>query len=60
MCNWNGNKRLEFSSGIHKGLEVCANWQRPNGCTEENHPKKHRCSGCASSNHGAEECPDGQ
>lgn len=60
LCNWNAKHYLEIAKGTHKGLELCADWQRPNGCTERDHPEKHRCSGCASTAHGAEGCPEGQ
>lgn len=60
LCNWNAKQYLKISKGTHKGLELCAEWQRPNGCTERGHPEKHRCSGCASTAHGAEGCPEGQ
>ncbi|KIK52988.1 hypothetical protein GYMLUDRAFT_77645 [Collybiopsis luxurians FD-317 M1] len=60
LCNWNSKGYLEITHGTHAGLELCAEWQRPNGCTSRKHPEKHRCSGCASTLHGAEGCPDGQ
>ncbi|KAJ3792355.1 hypothetical protein GGU11DRAFT_656653, partial [Lentinula aff. detonsa] len=56
ICEWNARNFLEISAGIHKGVELCADWQRSNGCTSSSHPEKHRCSGCASPNHGAESC----
>lgn len=59
LCDWNAQRYLEFIKGPHKGLEVCADWQRPNGCTSRNHSEKHRCSGCASTAHGAGGCPEG-
>ncbi|KAJ3888642.1 hypothetical protein GG344DRAFT_53227 [Lentinula edodes] len=60
LCNWNRNGYLEISRGNYVGLELCADWQRPNGCTGKTHPEKHCCSGCAQSSHGAENCPEGQ
>ncbi|KAJ3779519.1 hypothetical protein GGU11DRAFT_694022, partial [Lentinula aff. detonsa] len=60
ICDWNEKSYLEICEGIHKGLELCADWQRTNGCTNRGHTEKHRCSGCASTNHGANGCPDGE
>ncbi|KAJ3902993.1 hypothetical protein F5879DRAFT_804416 [Lentinula edodes] len=58
-CNWNKQGYLEIAKGTDAGLELCADWQRPNGCTSRAHPEKHRCSGCTNSGHGASSCPDG-
>ncbi|KAJ7652576.1 hypothetical protein B0H17DRAFT_835003, partial [Mycena rosella] len=34
---------------------VCLNWQKAFGC-DLNHAARHECSGCGSSNHGAQKC----
>ncbi|KAJ3769840.1 hypothetical protein FB446DRAFT_623663, partial [Lentinula raphanica] len=60
LCNWNARRYLEITNGQHKGLELCGNWQSPNGCTESTHPQKHRCSGCAAPDHGADTCLKGE
>ncbi|KAJ4494028.1 hypothetical protein C8J55DRAFT_447914 [Lentinula edodes] len=59
-CKWNKQGFLEITSGTNAGLELCADWQRRNGCTSKAHPEKHRCSGCTSSSHGASSCPEGE
>ncbi|KAJ3809889.1 hypothetical protein F5876DRAFT_42981, partial [Lentinula aff. lateritia] len=59
-CNWNKQGYLKIAKGTNAGLELCANWQRPNGCTSCAHPEKHWCSGCTNSSHGASSCPDGE
>ncbi|KAJ3809619.1 hypothetical protein F5876DRAFT_16200, partial [Lentinula aff. lateritia] len=56
LCNWNRNGYLEISRGTYVGLELCVDWQHPNGCTSRMHPEKHCCLGCAHSSHGAENC----
>lgn len=60
LCGWNAKGYLEILAGLFAGLELCAEWQRPNGCTSRKHSEKHRCSGCASTNHGADGCPEGE
>ncbi|KAJ3924200.1 MAG: hypothetical protein NXY57DRAFT_882509, partial [Lentinula lateritia] len=54
LCNWNSSSYLEILRGTYMGLELCADWQHPNGCTNKAHPEKHQCSGCTNSGHGAE------
>ncbi|KAG2071835.1 hypothetical protein BDR04DRAFT_1015299 [Suillus decipiens] len=41
------------------GLPLCYRWQRPGGCTAENHEAVHACSGCRDKDHGAQTCPQG-
>ncbi|KAJ3806340.1 hypothetical protein F5876DRAFT_21931, partial [Lentinula aff. lateritia] len=60
MCHWNKQGFLEITDGTNAGQELCADWQRPNGCTSQAHPEKHRCSGCMSTSHGANSCPEGE
>ena len=40
-----------------KGVTLCSDWQRPQGCKSTGHTLHHLCSGCGSSDHGAQECP---
>ncbi|KAG1793830.1 uncharacterized protein HD556DRAFT_446303 [Suillus plorans] len=42
------------------GLPLCYRWQRPGGCTAENHDSAHICSGCGKKDHGAQTCPRGE
>ncbi|KAJ3792981.1 hypothetical protein GGU11DRAFT_442783, partial [Lentinula aff. detonsa] len=60
LCKWNTKGYLEITMGQFAGLKLCAEWQRPNGCINRKHTEKHRCSGCASTYHGADGCPEGQ
>ena len=40
-----------------EGLVLCFDWQLPKTCTSTAHTKKHLCSGCGESGHGAQKCP---
>ncbi|KAF9027396.1 hypothetical protein BDZ89DRAFT_808021 [Hymenopellis radicata] len=51
-CKRNERGHLENPAG----QELCSNWQRPNGCTDNRHPSKHECSGCGDHGHGAQVC----
>ncbi|THH28602.1 hypothetical protein EUX98_g5575 [Antrodiella citrinella] len=39
------------------GIELCMEWQRPNGCPSRSRSHRHDCSGCGRSDHGANNCP---
>ena len=39
---------------------LCADWQCASGCPTSHHDNRHICSGCASTSHGAQECPRAQ
>jgi hypothetical protein len=43
-----------------QGLQLCYDWQRPNGCASTGKDHIHECSGCGNPNHGAQSCPRGQ
>ncbi|KAG1749063.1 uncharacterized protein EDB91DRAFT_1033895, partial [Suillus paluster] len=55
-----------YSERIHKALwtkdgrQLCTSWQREEGCTNTQHNSKHICSGCGSSEHGAQRCARAQ
>ncbi|EKM75245.1 hypothetical protein AGABI1DRAFT_46761, partial [Agaricus bisporus var. burnettii JB137-S8] len=60
-CDWNKQKRLVNPSGT----VLCSDWQRRQGCKISSHPARHECSGCGSTEHGAQSCqlaenPDSQ
>ncbi|KAG2065897.1 hypothetical protein BDR04DRAFT_949567, partial [Suillus decipiens] len=38
------------------GLQLCYDWQRPNGCPSASKDHIHECSGCGSTDHGAQKC----
>ncbi|KAJ7648790.1 hypothetical protein DFH06DRAFT_996905, partial [Mycena polygramma] len=58
---WNGTtpartKRNADGRLVNSRKEViCLGWQRVSGC-ELNHASRHECSGCGSTNHGAQKC----
>ena len=35
---------------------LCHDWQKPQGCSRPHNNAKHACSGCGSTNHGAQKC----
>lgn len=39
------------------GTTLCTNWQKPHGCDDSSHAKRHQCSGCGATDHGAQGCP---
>lgn len=41
------------------GQRLCSRWQRKDGCSDK-HVHAHICSGCGSSAHGAQNCPQAQ
>lgn len=43
-----------------QGLQLCYDWQRPNGCASTSKDHIHECSGCGNTDHGAQKCPRGQ
>ncbi|KAG6904885.1 hypothetical protein DXG01_006458, partial [Tephrocybe rancida] len=43
-----------------KGLILCSDWQRPQGCNSTSSIHIHKCSGCGRKNHGAQACPQTQ
>ena len=45
---------------MRDGRALCADWQRSSGCPTARHDNRHICSGCASTAHGAQECPRAQ
>lgn len=45
---------------MRDGRSVCGDWQRALGCPSTRHDVRHFCSGCASSAHIAQECPQAQ
>lgn len=51
-CEWNKQKRLVNP----KGTVLCSDWQRRQGCKSSSHPFRHECSGCGSTEHGAQTC----
>lgn len=58
---WNGKDTVSSrtSSGriLNKhGSVICSDWQRPNRCTDSSGKHLHECSGCGSSEHGADAC----
>jgi hypothetical protein len=56
FCKWNDKGRL-----LHRdGAVLCSEWQLPRSCRSSSHPQAHLCSGCGSSNHGAQDCPRAQ
>lgn len=40
-----------------EGIVLCSNWQKPQGCEDSTHSKRHQCSGCGAKDHGAQSCP---
>lgn len=62
---WNGEKARcsRASNGRilnRRGAVICADWQRPNRCTDDSGKHLHECSGCGSAGHGADACPSAQ
>ncbi|KAJ7053021.1 hypothetical protein C8F01DRAFT_997293 [Mycena amicta] len=63
-CNsptlWNGSTKAHSKRNADgrlvnaQGDALCLNWQR-SSC-ESNHSSHHECSGCGSTNHGAQKC----
>jgi hypothetical protein len=45
---------------MRDGKPVCSDWQRLSGCSETTHDRRHFCSGCGLSTHGAQACPRAQ
>ena len=45
---------------IRDGRALCADWQCASGCPTTRNDNRHICSGCASTAHGAQECPQAQ
>lgn len=42
---------------ISSGAALCLDWQQPVGCSSNDHPQRHICSGCGKTDHGAQNCP---
>jgi len=42
------------------GTTLCTDWQKPQGCSDHSHDKRHQCSGCGAQDHGAQDCPRAQ
>ena len=62
---WNGKKAIctRSTSGRilnKRGSVICSDWQRPNRCTDTSGKHIHECSGCSSTEHGADACPSAQ
>ena len=60
---WDGKQTLytrneEARIVDNQGNIICSDWQRPRGCSSTRH--RHECSGCGSSDHGAQNCPHAQ
>ena len=58
---WNGRDtictRTDTGRILNKrGAVICADWQRPNRCTDSTGKHLHECSGCGSADHGADFC----
>ena len=58
---WNGRDtvcmRTDTGRILNKrGAVICADWQRPNRCTDATGKHLHECSGCGSTKHGADFC----
>ncbi|KAG1735861.1 uncharacterized protein EDB91DRAFT_1055922 [Suillus paluster] len=55
-----------FSQCIQKGLwakdgrQLCTAWQRDDSCSITQHNNVHICSGCGSTEHGAQQCARAQ
>jgi len=45
---------------MRDGRAICSDWQRVAGCSDTSHDRRHFCSGCTSSSHGAQNCPRAQ
>ena len=62
---WNGRKTI-CSRGTGgriingQGRAICSDWQRPKPCSDTSGKHIHECSGCGSSEHGADACPSAQ
>ena len=59
---WDGKKGWAWKNekgrlATPEGLVLCFDWQLPKTCTSTSHTKKHLCSGCGESSHGAQKCP---
>lgn len=63
---WDGNhpatsKRLNGELYLRSDdARLCVDWQRISSCASTKHDSCHRCSGCASPGHGAQNCPRAQ
>ncbi|KAF9786296.1 hypothetical protein BJ322DRAFT_1058741 [Thelephora terrestris] len=62
---WNGsNARCSRAANgrilNNQGGVLCTDWQRPNRCTNFVAKHLHECSGCGSSEHGADSCHNAQ
>ena len=56
FCRRNAEGRLVNA----QGLQLCYDWQRPNGCSNSSKDHIHMCSRCGKLDHGAQNCPRGQ
>lgn len=59
---WNGRKAISSRDADGKilnrrGIRLCSDWQRPNCCSSTSGQHVHKCSGCGSTDHGADSCP---
>ena len=52
------NEQGRFAAA--SGQRLCFDWQLPRGCTSTAHSDRHRCSGCGSADHGAQNCPQAE
>lgn len=62
---WSGKKVIcsRTSGGRirnNQDVIICSDWQRPNRCADTFGKHVHECSGCSSSEHGADTCPFAQ
>lgn len=62
---WNGSvasaqKNEQGRLVAANGQPLCFDWQLPRGCTSTTHTDRHKCSGCGSSDHGAQNCPQAE
>ena len=62
---WNGKRatctRSETGKILNKyRVVLCADWQRPGRCREMDQGHVHECSGCGSTEHGADSCKHAQ
>lgn len=62
---WNGKEAISTRTASgrilnKRGAVICADWQRPNRCTDSSGKHLHECSGCGSAEHGADSCLSAQ
>ncbi|KAG3229900.1 hypothetical protein P692DRAFT_201701923, partial [Suillus brevipes Sb2] len=53
------SERIKKALWTKDGRQLCTSWQREEGCNST-HGYKHLCSGCGSSEHGAQRCTRAQ